>query len=251
MIDIHSHILPNIDDGAKYIEETHTLIKEAQKSGFEAIITTPHYMENYYEIDELKRKELINKIQSDIRLYVGNEIYLSDNIIKLLECKKASTINNSNYILFELPMNSMPMNLYDVIYEMLQHKLIPILAHPERYTFIQKEPELICDLIRNGVLMQANYGSIVGQYGSKAQTIMQVFLKNDMIHFLGTDVHKANTIYPKMPQIIEKLVKIIGKDKLEQLSTINPKLVLENKEIKVTTVEEIKFNLKEKIILKI
>lgn len=251
MIDMHSHILPKIDDGAKYIEETYKLIKEAENSGFEAIITTPHYMEHYYEANEAQRKEIINELQSNIKLYIGNEIYLSENIIKLLEQNKASTINNTQYVLFEMPMNAKPMNLYDVVYELLQHKFIPILAHPERYIFVQKEPQIICDLIQNGVLMQANYASIIGEYGTKAQTIVQAFLRNNMIHFLGTDAHKSNTIYPKIPQIINKLEKLIRKEKVEELSTINPKLVVENKEIEYEIIEDIKFTLKEKLILKV
>ena len=251
MIDMHSHILPNIDDGAKSIEETNRLIKEAKNVGFEAIITTPHYMESYYEVNEKERRELVYKFQTDVKLYVGNEIYLSDNIIEFLENKMASTINNTKYVLFEMPMNVKPMNLFDVVYEMLQHELIPILAHPERYSFVQREPELICELIQNGVLMQANYGSIVGEYGKRAQEIVQVFFRNNMIHFLGTDVHKSNTVYPKIPQIIEKIIKVIGKDKFEELSNINPKLVLDNKNIEIEVPEKIKITLKEKIILKI
>lgn len=251
MIDMHSHILPGIDDGARYIQETQKLIGEAEKSGFEAIVTTPHYMENYYEVDEAKRKELINNVETKMKLYIGNEIYLSENIIKLVEEKKASTINNTKYILFEMPMNTKPMNVYDAVYEMLQSKYIPILAHPERYIFVQKDPSLICDLIQNGVLMQANYGSIIGEYGSKAQMLVQAFFRNNMIHFLGTDAHKSNTIYPKIPQIVNKLEKLIGKNQFERLSKINPNLVIENKEIDYEIIEEMKFTLKEKLILKL
>lgn len=155
MIDFHSHILPNIDDGSRSIDETFNLIKEAKEAGFEAIISTSHYMENYYETDTPEREVWVNAIYEnlqakniDIKLYLGNEIYMSENIIKLLEQGKASTINDTSYVLFELPLNAEPMNLYDIIYEMLQYKLVPILAHPERYTFVQKEPELIQDLIR-------------------------------------------------------------------------------------------------------
>lgn len=155
MIDFHSHILPNIDDGSRSIDETFNLIKEAKEAGFEAIISTSHYMENYYETDTTEREVWVNAIYEnlqakniDIKLYLGNEIYMSENIIKLLEQAKASTINDTSYVLFELPLNAEPMNLYDIIYEMLQYKLVPILAHPERYTFVQKEPELIQDLIR-------------------------------------------------------------------------------------------------------
>ena len=209
MIDFHSHILPNIDDGSRSIEETFNLIKEAESVGFEAIISTSHYIEGYYETNTPEREVWINAIHEnlenkniDMNLYLGNEIYMSDNIIELLEDGKATTMNDTSYVLFELPMNAEPMNLYDMVYEMQQYKIVPILAHPERYSFVQTDPELIYDLIDKGVLMQANYGSIIGQYGKKAQMIVQKFLENNMIHMLGTDVHRQNTIYPKIPEII-------------------------------------------------
>ena len=178
MIDVHSHILPNIDDGSRSIDETFNLIKEAKAAGFDGIICTSHYMENYYETNRPEREVWINAIHEnlsakdiDMQLYIGNEIYMSDNIIKLLEDGKASTLNDTSYVLFELPMNAEPLNLYDTIYEMQQYKIVPILAHPERYSFVQTDPELIYDLIEKGVLMQSNYGSIIGQYGKKAQII--------------------------------------------------------------------------------
>ena len=215
MIDIHSHILPNIDDGSRSIEETFNLIKEAKNVGFDAIISTSHYMEEYYETNAPEREVWINAIYEnlqakniDINLYLGNEIYMSENIIKLLEEGKASTINDTSYVLFEMPLNAEPMNLYDIIYQMIQYKLVPILAHPERYSFVQKEPELIYDLIQKGVLMQANYGSIIGQYGEKAQMIVKKFYENNMIHFLGTDVHRQNTIYPKDTRDISRINRI-------------------------------------------
>lgn len=256
MIDFHTHILPNIDDGARNIDETFTLIKEAKKAGFTQIVTTSHYMENYYETDTPERevwlKAICENLQAkniDIKLYIGNEIYMTDNIIKLLEEGKASTINNTSYVLFEMPLNAEPLNLYDVIYEMLQYKLVPILAHPERYSFVQKEPELIYDLIQKGVYMQSNYGSILGQYGEKAQIIVRKFFENNMIHFLGTDVHRQNTIYPKVPQALSEIRDIIGEEKLEELTTKNPKLALANKKIDIEEPQKIQLTLKEKIIM--
>ena len=256
MIDIHSHILPNIDDGARSIEETFNLIKEAQKAGFEAIISTSHYMENYYETDVPEREVWVKAICENLQtknietnLYLGNEIYFSDNIIELLEQRKASTINDTSYVLFELPLNAEPMNLYDVVYEMLQYKLVPILAHPERYSYVQKDPDLIYDLIEKGVLMQSNYGSIIGQYGEKAQIIVRKFFENNMVHFLGSDVHRPNTIYPKIPQILREIESIIGSEKLEELTTKNPKLLLNNKKIEIEEPTDFKLTLKEKMII--
>ena len=256
MIDFHSHIIPNIDDGSRSIEETFNLLKEAKKAGFEAIILTSHYIENYYETNVPERDMWVKAISDNLRnkgididLYLGNEIYMSDNMMELLIDGKASTINNSCYVLFEMPLNVEPMNLYDVIYSLQENKLIPVLAHPERYKFIQKEPELVYKKIKKGVLMQANYGSILGQYGDKAEIIVRKFFESNMIHFLGSDVHRPNTIYKKIPQALEEIEEIVGKQKLEELTTINPKLALENKRIDIEEPEETKLTFKEKLIM--
>lgn len=256
MIDFHTHILPNIDDGARNIDETFTLIKEAKKAGFTQIVTTSHYMENYYETDTPERevwlKAICENLQAkniDIKLYIGNEIYMTDNIIKLLEEGKASTINNTSYVLFEMPLNAEPLNLYDITYEMIQCKLVPILAHPERYSFVQKEPELIYDLIQRGILMQANYGSIIGQYGKKAQMIVKKFYESNMIHFLGTDVHRPNTIYNRIPEILDELTDLIGEEKVYELTTKNPELAIKNKKIEISEPHPVELSLKEKILI--
>ena len=256
MIDIHSHILPNIDDGSRSIEETFNLIKEAKNVGFDAIVTTSHYMEGYYETNVPEREVWLNAIcenmqvkNIDMMLYLGNEIYMSENIIKLLEERKASTINDTSYVLFELPLNVEPFNLYDVIYELQQYKLVPILAHPERYSFVQKEPELIYDLVEKGVLMQANYGSVIGQYGRKAQMIVLKLLEGNMIHMFGSDVHRQNTIYPRIPQILAELNEIIGEEKLEELTTTNPSLVIHNKKIEIETPQMMTLSFKEKMMI--
>ena len=143
MIDFHSHILPGIDDGAGSVEETFKLIDEAEKVGFKMIISTSHYVEGYYESNVSQRNEWINAINKkletngkNIRVHLGNEIYLTNNLISLLKEGKATTVKGTDYVLFEMPMHSSPMNLYDVVYDMLQNGLKPVLAHPERYSYV-------------------------------------------------------------------------------------------------------------------
>lgn len=256
MIDFHTHILPNVDDGSKSVEETFNLIKEAESVGFDSIISTSHYIENYYESPVEERQEWINALSGalkkeniNIDLYLGNEVYFSENIIKLLNENKIAKINNSKYMLFEFSMNVKPINVYDVIYEMLQNKITPILAHPERYRFVQQDPSLIYELLDTGVLMQSNFASIIGWYGEKAEILAKKFLESNMISFLGSDVHKQNTIYPKMPEILNKLEEIIGTEKLTELTTINPRKVLNNEHIDIPEPKEFKYSLKEKMIM--
>lgn len=252
MIDFHTHIIPNIDDGSKSVEETFHLIKEAEKAGFNKIISTSHYMEGYYEVDNSERRVWINALNEklkeqniDVTLYLGNEIYLTEKIIQILEEDKASTINNTSYVLFEMPLNVKPLYLYDVLFEMLRVKLVPILAHPERYAFVQKEPDLIYDLIEKGILMQCNFGSFTGQYGTKAQIIARELLENNMVHFLGTDVHRPETVYDNMPEILSELRRMVGEEKLKELTEINPELALNNKKIEISDPKHIKHSFKD------
>lgn len=233
MIDFHSHILPNIDDGSISIEETVKMLEEAQKVGFTKIISTSHYIEGYYESDEKERLDLLKNLKEnfqDIELYLGNEIYIAENMIQLVKDKKASTINNSKYILFELPMNTKTMLTKEMVYRIIENGNIPIIAHPERYGYVQDNPECVEELAEMGAMFQANYGSILGMYGEKAKKTVKKLLKQDLIQFLGSDVHRTNQIYPLIPKAIKKMSKIISEEKIEELTTINPQKVLNNEE---------------------
>ena len=238
MIDFHSHIIPEIDDGSRSIEETMLLIKQAKEAGFNGIISTSHYVSNQYEFEEGSRKQFIDIIKVgaenlglDIDIYLGSEIYASYDIVELLKEGKASTINGTNYVLFELPMQHELPNLKNIIYTLLGSGYKPIIAHPERYQYVKEDPNWLIDYIELGVLFQANYASIIGTYGKEAQRTVKLLLKNNMIHFLGSDVHRANTIYTKMPEILSELKKILDRIQLKKLTTINPSLVLENQPI--------------------
>lgn len=254
MIDLHSHIIPKIDDGSGSIEETFNILKEAVNNGFTDIISTSHYIENYYEADVEERKAWITALQMNlnekkipINLHIGTEAYASLELKQFVKDNKVATLSNSRYLLFELPMNSKPKYLEEVIYDILDLKLIPIIAHPERYAYVQQNPNMLIELINKGVMFQSNFGSIIGLYGKNAKNTVEKLLKSDMIHFLGTDTHKQNTIYPMINEILIKLEKTIGKDKIKQLTETNPGLVLENKRIEMEEPKEIKKSFFDKI----
>ncbi len=240
MIDFHSHILPNIDDGSSSIEETINLIKEAKEVGFTGIISTSHYIQGYYETNENDRKTLLENVQTHIndvitdncpKLYLGSEAYVSNEMIELIKNKEISTINNSKYILFELPMNSKPLFAKDIVYKLVSSGYIPVIAHPERYTYVQEDIGFAEELANMGTLFQANYGSIIGIYGVNAKKTVKKLLQKDLIYFLGSDVHSTEYIYTKIPKILKKLSKIVTQKKLEELTTLNAQKVLDNEEI--------------------
>ena len=254
MIDCHSHIVCGVDDGSENAEQSLKILKEAEKAGFNTTILTPHYMDDYYIVPKNEIAEKIEALQGlcdnlkmDIKLYQGNEIYISNHIDEFLKDEKATSLNNSRYVLFETPMNIEPQNLIEVIYKLKEMKKVPVLAHPERYAFIQKEPNKILEYAEMGVLFQANYGSLVGQYGINSKKTIKILLENDIISFLGSDVHKEGHIYKQMPEIIKTLRKIISEEKIEELTNTNIEKILNDEKIEIEIPSKLKQGLLSKL----
>lgn len=235
-VDIHLHILYGIDDGSKSLEESKKIIKQHIEMGFKDIVVTPHYIENsdYITNNEEKEKILktLKKEFNDINLYLGNEVFINNNIEELLNNNEISTINGSKYLLIELPLHNKIKNATDIIYELRIKGIIPIIAHPERYEFVQKNPDSVDELIEEGAILQSNYGSIIGVYGDHAKKTMKKLLKKNVISVLATDIHFPNNkIYLNMDTIRKKLTKIISEEKLKELTILNPKKIINNEDI--------------------
>ena len=237
MIDIHSHIIPNVDDGARSVEETFNILKEAQEAGFTDVILTSHFLLNYYETNaqELifwkeKLQEILKKQGTKINLHSGMEIYITNQMEELLENKKILTLANSRYMLIELPLATNVKYFDYVVYYLEAKGIKPIIAHPERYKCVQKDPDIVEEYIEKGCLIQCNYGSIVNLYGREAEKTIKTLLKKNQVHFLGSDVHRENGTYLIILVAIKKIRKIIGENKINELTTINPKKILQNEE---------------------
>lgn len=237
MIDIHSHIIPNVDDGARSVEETFNILKEAQEAGFTDVILTSHFLLNYYETNarELifwkeKLQEVLKKQGTKINLHSGMEIYITNQMEELLENKKILTLANSRYMLIELPLATNVKYFDYVVYYLEAKGIKPIIAHPERYKCVQKDPDIVEEYIEKGCLIQCNYGSIVNLYGREAEKTIKTLLKKNQVHFLGSDVHRENGTYLIILDAIKKIRKIIGENKINELTTINPKKILQNEE---------------------
>ncbi len=240
MIDIHTHILSNVDDGAVNMLDSLQALQSAERAGFTDIILTPHYIPDYYENTTDNLKEKINNLKEQtykgniiINIHEGNEIYICEDLVELIKAKKLYTLAGSRYVLFELPLNHKLFITNNIITEMLANNYIPILAHPERYEFVQEDPNVLIDLIKSGVLIQANYASITGRYGKTAQKTVMKMLKHKMVHFLGTDTHRKGSLYEGFDEILRELSKVISKSEIENLTTNNARCVLDDVEIKV------------------
>ena len=240
MIDIHTHLLNGVDDGSRDFSESLENFRRAEKAGFTDIILTPHYIEGYYENDyestRPKIQELKQKLYDQnvlVTIHQGNEVYISENIGSLIKNNVVSKLGESRYLLFELPMKSKLLTLDNLIMDIKEAGCIPVLAHPERYTYIQQNPNEIARLISKGVLIQSNFGSIIGQYGKEANKTLIKLLKNNMVHFLGSDTHRNGHIYTNFEKIRKELLKHISERKLMELTTTNAMHILEDELIAV------------------
>ena len=240
MIDIHSHILPWVDDGAKDIAMSIDMAKMYLDNGITKVIATPHYIEgsraisieeNIAALEEL-RKELL-KEKLEIEIFLGNEVYISPNMLENIDNKKVCTLNNTRYVLIELPMNDIPIYVENVIYTLLIEGYVPIIAHPERNIKIMEDPNILYNYISKGALAQLNLPSLEGLYGNKVMMTAEILLKHQMIHFVGTDAHTNRMRSPNVQEALKILMSIVGRQSFQKFTCGNSKLLLENKIIDI------------------
>ena len=222
MTDIHTHILYDVDDGCRNIEESIFILKKLYKLGFNNVVLTPHYIKGeIYDVNNSHKLKKLNNLKNelrkqgiDINIYLGNEIFISNSLIEDIRVGNCYTLNNSNYILFEMPFHSKILNLDKWIDNMLSYGCKLILAHPERYTYFQKDYKLVDNLKKKGLLFQANYGSILNYYGKDSCNLLKYMLKNKYIDFFGTDIHRSNNTFvlDNFKNIEKEIINIVGKD---------------------------------------
>ena len=230
MIDIHNHLLFGVDDGSKTIEESIDILKDMEKCGYTDIILTPHYIDGsrYSNVkdDNLKRLEILQeelkKNNISINLYLGNEIYIDDDINSFLNKDLISSLNNTNYLLIELPMSGEYMGYQEVFKDLINHGYKVILAHPERYLTFQDDYDLIYELKDMGVLFQCNIDSLNGKYGPYAKEMLIELLKNKQVSFLATDIHHKKHDINSWEYAKAVALKYITNDYFTLLTKNNP-----------------------------
>lgn len=236
MIDFHSHILFGVDDGSGSIEESVEMIALAEKLGFTHIVATPHYIcnsefnssynDNKDLLDRLKYRILMNGI--DVKLSLGNELFFDTGLIHELEKDIAATMNESRYVLLEIPRSKILFDtLLSFIFELQVKGFLVVLAHPERYDFVVEDPSKIVKLIERDVYIQLNLLSLVGTYGKPIKETAKILLDHSMVHFIGSDAHKT-AYYEKAGESLHILKESIGKEYFKEITETNPQWVLDN-----------------------
>lgn len=234
MIDIHSHLLFGVDDGSRTLEESVHVIKKLYEVGYTDIILTPHYInDSTYvstreeNLDVLKRLKVgLIRNNVNVNLYLGNEIYIDSEIANLLKNNIISSLNDTKYLLIELPMSGENEIYYDVFLDLINMGYKVILAHPERYISFQKDFNKVYELKELGVLLQSNVGSVLGDYGRGAKKTIKRLLKENLITFMGTDIHHNKEEYIFVEKAKKKMSKYLTQKQIDNIFENNARILV-------------------------
>ena len=241
MIDIHSHLIYGVDDGSNNIDTSIDILSSLADVGITDIILTPHYIaetkytsskmnniKKYNELkDELKKKEI------DINIYLGNEIYIDENILDNIKNNEICSLNNTEYILVELPMSGIYDDYQDLFHSLMDIGFKIVLAHPERYVSFQNDYNKIDEMVNMGVLLQCNIDSILGAYGRSAKKTVKYILKNKYISFIGTDIHSKKNNYNYIEKAKNKFKRYLSDDEINNIFNINAKNIIKSNDKKI------------------
>lgn len=237
-IDIHSHILPGIDDGSRNFSMSMEMLKAAAEDGITQMIVTPHNKPGRHNAGSEKIASLIRELEEEmekkgipIRLYPGNELYYRSGLTEEIGEKRAVTLADSDYVLTEFN----PMDDYDYIrngiYSLMAGGYRPVLAHAERYLKISGRADRIEDLLEMGCYIQVNGGSVMGDYGLSAKLFTRKLLKNELVHFVATDAHDMGKRSPKLSECAAWIGKKYGENYRQTIFFENPMHVIRNEYI--------------------
>ena len=240
MIDIHAHILPGIDDGAEDMYDTLEMARMAADSGVDRIIATPHcnipgmygnyfgreYIDRYESVVRAVRKEKI-----PIEILPGMEVFSTEDLPELIVNHKIMPLNQSRYILMEFAFDEDPEFADSILKRVEEVGARPVIAHAERYEFIQDYPQIAYRWFRKGYVIQANKGSFLGRFGGGPKRAADSLLRHNLISVIASDAHSPLQRTPYMMDVYEELSREYSENHLDVLFQYNPARICDNREI--------------------
>ena len=239
MTDIHCHILPYTDDGADDMDEALTMARMAYDSGVESICATPHFRGEESALSDLEENkatllQLQEQIDSEgipLKLYGGAEILCLPETLSLAHKHQLPTIGLGNYILCEFYFDESPYFMSECLDGFASCGYIPVVAHPERYECVQRDPKIIENWFRRGYIIQINKGSVLGAFGRTAKDCAEFLLELGLVHAVASDAHGCDRRTPHMGQVREWAEENLHGEYANILFSENPRRILEGREM--------------------
>ena len=239
MIDLHNHIIPNLDDGSRSLEISLSMLQHAAGQGITDVVNTVHYQSprmdgSRVEYDLVKDK--IDKLQAElekqdipIKLHMGAEVFYLPNLMELKD-NPLLTFGHGKYMLVEFPFEQVPNGCREMFFQLKMADVTPIIAHPERIKPIQEDLSIVRQFIRGGCVIQVDAGSLTGSLGSSSEKASLEILRQNCCHIIGSDAHDDNRRNFLLKDALEIAKEILG-EKAVDLVTVNPDKILNGEPI--------------------
>ena len=235
-LDIHSHILPAVDDGSKDWEMTKGMLLAAYEQGVRQMIATPHNYPGNHKQDNEKIKrlakeadKLAKQIAPDFQVFCGNEVFYRRGIAQEIEDGHVLTMAGSRYILVEFYPNEQYGKIYQGLKELVEDGYYPIIADMERVHVLFSNEEKVREMIKMGISVQVNSGSLMGGVFDRRSARLRKYIESGMVHFLGSDCHNLTERPPMMKDCAEKLYKKLPSSCVDRLLYENRESLLKNR----------------------
>ena len=241
-VDIHTHILPFVDDGADDLGEALEMLEIAEKNGTSHIVLTPHHLTDDDRSKGLSKSQLEEKFIEfkkaalgngcGISLYFGAEVHVTKDVSASIENSEFITINNTKYVLLEFDFSEEPERAFEITGKVMDAGYLPIIAHPERYKFVEANPGSIVPFVQKGAILQINASSILGENGPVSQETALTLINSELASIIASDSHSAFYRSPDLSEAYAFISSIFSKKASELLFFENPRLVLEGEPTK-------------------
>lgn len=237
MVDIHCHILPRIDDGARSMEESIAMVRIARASGVDKIAATPHFAGTEESLEHLPRilrrvlklQQELNRQNIPVEIVPGAEILCLPQTLDLARKGMLPTLGEGRYLLTEFYFDYPGEEMDRILRSLQEMEYLPVVAHPERYGAVQRQPELVHSWFDRGIVIQVNKGSVLGSFGASPERCAQLLLERGMVHVIASDAHRADSRTADMGAIRAWCEEHLGRTYADVLLRRNPGLVLRGK----------------------
>ena len=231
MIDLHIHLLHSVDDGASDLSVSLAMVERARELGFSHLVATPHLADrlapDYHALVIERLVELRPRAAArGVEVMFGYEHKLAPDLAERLRSGESSTLGGSTAVLVELPFHGWPLYTDQALFDLMTAGYRPVLAHPERYSAAQENPDLAVELAERGISLQLTFGSITGLFGKAAKRVSEILLERDAVTVLASDAHSAGQRYVAVSQGRQRAEDLVGAERVRQLAHDNPAALL-------------------------
>ena len=241
MIDLHCHLLPGCDDGAEDIDQSLEMARLSASQGVTVMACTPHIFPGVYDNrgPDIRQRTAwlqtrIDEAGIPMRLVTGGDVHVAPDLVAKLKAGEALALNDSRYVLVEPPHHILPPNMEGLFFNLLSARYVPILTHPERMTWIDRDYDLLVRLVKSGVWMQITAGAILGKFGSRAKYWSERMLDDGMVHIVASDAHGPVARAPLMGEAREALNGLVGEEEAMNLVLVRPRAIIDNLAVAMT-----------------